>query len=211
MGYSAYQQSQLAEIMEATPEKLVQILYGIAIQSLGSAIQALRDADVPERVHHINKTIAVLVELSNALDFDHGREIAKTYSEIYAYCRRRLVEANTTMDSSILEEVRNHISALNEALRIGNSWANPMPYIEAPFIAMTKADIARRGAALGVDFAHTWSCYKGGEIHCGACGTCVERIEAFKLAGFDDPTMYDPEGLKKYKAMKEKGLVEVQA
>jgi 7-cyano-7-deazaguanine synthase len=59
-----------------------------------------------------------------------------------------------------------------------------------PFIAMDKAAIARRGAELGVDFALTWSCYKGGEIHCGTCGTCVERREAFLLAGLADPTIY---------------------
>lgn len=59
-----------------------------------------------------------------------------------------------------------------------------------PFIAMDKAAIARRGAELGVDFAETWSCYKGGEIHCGTCGTCVERREAFQLAGLPDPTRY---------------------
>jgi 7-cyano-7-deazaguanine synthase len=60
-----------------------------------------------------------------------------------------------------------------------------------PFIAMDKAAIARRGAELGVDFAQTWSCYKGGEIHCGVCGTCVERREAFLLAGLPDPTVYE--------------------
>lgn len=59
-----------------------------------------------------------------------------------------------------------------------------------PFIAMDKAAIARRGAELGIDFAETWSCYKGGEVHCGTCGTCVERREAFLLAGVDDPTSY---------------------
>ncbi len=59
-----------------------------------------------------------------------------------------------------------------------------------PFIAMDKTAIVRRGAELGVDFAETWSCYKGGEIHCGTCGTCVERREAFQLAGVDDPTVY---------------------
>ncbi len=61
-----------------------------------------------------------------------------------------------------------------------------------PFIAMDKAGIARRGAELGIDFSETWSCYKGGEIHCGTCGTCVERREAFLLAGLTDPTTYDP-------------------
>lgn len=59
-----------------------------------------------------------------------------------------------------------------------------------PFIDMDKTAIARRGAELGIDFAETWSCYKGGEIHCGTCGTCVERREAFLLAGLADPTEY---------------------
>lgn len=59
-----------------------------------------------------------------------------------------------------------------------------------PFIEMRKEDIARRGKELGVDFSRTWSCYKGCEIHCGTCGTCTERKEAFELAGIDDPTRY---------------------
>ena len=62
--------------------------------------------------------------------------------------------------------------------------------LERPFIVMDKAAIARRGSELGVDFAETWSCYKGGELHCGTCGTCVERREAMQLAGLDDPTDY---------------------
>jgi 7-cyano-7-deazaguanine synthase len=59
-----------------------------------------------------------------------------------------------------------------------------------PFIAMDKAGIAQRGVALGIDYAHTWSCYKGGTTHCGTCGTCVERREAFALAALADPTTY---------------------
>jgi 7-cyano-7-deazaguanine synthase len=57
-----------------------------------------------------------------------------------------------------------------------------------PFIAWSKGQIAAEGARLGVDFARTWSCYKGGAVHCGRCGTCVERREA--LAGLADPTQY---------------------
>jgi len=60
-----------------------------------------------------------------------------------------------------------------------------------PFIATDKAGIAKRGVELGVDFSETWSCYKGGKIHCGVCGTCVERREAFLVAGLDDPTGYE--------------------
>lgn len=60
-----------------------------------------------------------------------------------------------------------------------------------PFIALTKSQIAREGARLGVDFARTWSCYQGGALHCGRCGTCVERREAFIEAGLPDPTRYE--------------------
>jgi 7-cyano-7-deazaguanine synthase len=60
-----------------------------------------------------------------------------------------------------------------------------------PFIRLTKAEIVKRGAELNVPFEMTWCCYKGGEHHCGLCGTCVERAEAFNLAGLQDPTDYD--------------------
>jgi 7-cyano-7-deazaguanine synthase len=59
-----------------------------------------------------------------------------------------------------------------------------------PFITKDKAGIVRRGAELGVDFSRTWSCYKGNDLHCGTCGTCIERREAFLLAGVPDPTVY---------------------
>jgi 7-cyano-7-deazaguanine synthase len=61
----------------------------------------------------------------------------------------------------------------------------------APFVDWTKADIARLGTKLGVPFERTWSCYRGGERHCGRCGTCVERQEALYLAGVPDPTAYE--------------------
>lgn len=59
-----------------------------------------------------------------------------------------------------------------------------------PFENMTKADIVRVGAKLDVPFELTWSCYEGMDLHCGKCGTCVERREAFELAGVEDPTEY---------------------
>ena len=60
-----------------------------------------------------------------------------------------------------------------------------------PFLEQTKANIATKGAKYGVPFEKTWSCYKGQKNHCGRCGTCVERREAFHLAGINDPTIYD--------------------
>jgi len=63
--------------------------------------------------------------------------------------------------------------------------------VKAPFVFKSKADIARIGTELGVPYELTWSCYKGGDKHCGKCGTCVERKEAFELAGITDPTEYE--------------------
>ena len=63
--------------------------------------------------------------------------------------------------------------------------------LRSPYTNITKADIAAKGKALGINYAETWSCYKGGEKHCGKCGTCVERREAFALAGVENTTEYE--------------------
>jgi 7-cyano-7-deazaguanine synthase len=62
----------------------------------------------------------------------------------------------------------------------------------APFLETDKTGIVRLGQKLGVPFERTWSCYEGGARHCGKCGTCVERREAFALADVEDPTDYAP-------------------
>jgi len=66
--------------------------------------------------------------------------------------------------------------------------------VHAPFIHLGKKDLVRRGLKLGVDFAHTWSCYRGGERACGRCPTCVERLNAFRTAGVPDPLPYVDKG-----------------
>ena len=66
-------------------------------------------------------------------------------------------------------------------------------HVHAPFLNWTKADIALEGARWNVDHTKTWSCYKGGDIHCGSCGTCFERREAFDMANLNDPTIYETE------------------
>ena len=88
------------------------------------------------------------------------------------------------------------MKAMGDAMKLG-TYAGVE--LLRPFIALDKTGIAAEGAKLGVDFARTWSCYKGGEVHCGKCGTCVERREAFLRAGLVDPTKYEstpplPEG-----------------
>jgi len=65
------------------------------------------------------------------------------------------------------------------------------PRLETPFLHKDKTFIAETGGLLHAPLHLSWSCYKGREIHCGKCGTCVERREAFELAGMTDPTEYE--------------------
>jgi 7-cyano-7-deazaguanine synthase len=91
-------------------------------------------------------------------------------------------------DHAIYPDCRNEFAdAMAEAMALCD-WQQVE--LSRPFVDWTKADIVRRGAELGVPFAKTWSCYKGGNTHCGRCGTCIERREAFDLADVDDPTEY---------------------
>lgn len=63
--------------------------------------------------------------------------------------------------------------------------------VAAPFLSFDKGQIASLGHSLGVVWEETWSCYEGGSYHCGRCGTCTERREAFARAGIEDPTTYE--------------------
>lgn len=81
------------------------------------------------------------------------------------------------------------IDAMNDAISLGTAGFGDIT-IMAPFIYRTKADVCALGIANSAPLALTWSCYKGEEIHCGACGTCFERREAFVIAGIPDPTEY---------------------
>jgi len=91
---------------------------------------------------------------------------------IYPDCRPEFVENFAKMQSCALEGVADIT-------------------LYTPYVNATKTDIAKDAGALNIPINDTWSCYKGGDIHCGTCGTCVERIEALHLAGVSDPTTYE--------------------
>ena len=96
--------------------------------------------------------------------------------------------ANHGGDHAIYPDCRpEFVASMSEATRTGTY---PGVEVLAPYKDITKGDIALRGKALGIDYAETWSCYKGGEKHCGRCGTCVERKEAMAYAGLRDTTEY---------------------
>ena len=102
---------------------------------------------------------------------------------------KRVLIANHGGDHAIYPDCRpEFIDAMDAAMRAG-TYVNVE--IAAPYTNLSKADLVRRGAKLGVDYGHTYSCYRGGEQHCGTCGTCTERREAFREAGIPDPTIYE--------------------
>lgn len=103
----------------------------------------------------------------------------------------RVLIANHYGDHAIYPDCRERfVEAMGEAMKRG-TYAGVE--IVAPYTSITKSDIARIGSEKGVDFALTYSCYKGGAKHCGKCGTCVERKEAMRDAGIKDPTDYEEE------------------
>ena len=100
----------------------------------------------------------------------------------------KVLIANHGGDHTIYPDCRpEFIAAMDAAVEAG-TFARVR--VVAPYTNISKADIARRGRALGIDYVETWSCYKGGDVHCGTCGTCVERKEALREAGIEDNTPY---------------------
>ena len=102
---------------------------------------------------------------------------------------KKVMLANHSGDHTIYPDCRpEFVKAMSEAI---NSGTYIGVELVAPYTMITKADIVKRGSELGIDYTKTYSCYKGGEHHCGLCGTCRERREAFMLAGVEDKTIYD--------------------
>lgn len=126
---------------------------------------------------------------STVVPFRNGIMLAVACGLAESRGLKKVMLANHSGDHAIYPDCRQgFVDAMSEAMRQGT-------YddigIFAPYTSLTKDEIAARGAAAGVDFSLTYSCYKGGERHCGRCGTCVERREAFELAGVADPTLYE--------------------
>ncbi|MBW4897616.1 7-cyano-7-deazaguanine synthase QueC [Prevotella denticola] len=127
---------------------------------------------------------------STVVPFRNGIMLAIATGIAESHGLKRAYIANHGGDHTIYPDCRpDFIQAMDGAATAG-TFVNVR--IEAPYTNITKADIVRRGTALGVDYSKTWSCYKGSDVHCGKCGTCVERKEAFLEAGVKDPTGYEP-------------------
>ena len=156
-------------------------------EALGGSSLTSDDVEVPDG-HYAEETMritvvpnrnAIMLSIATGIAVANGSEIVATGVHagdhfIYPDCRPEF------------------ISAIGKAFLLGTEGHAVEGFsLQAPFVLATKAEICEVGMGLGVPYEDTWSCYKGGEKHCGRCGTCVERIEAFINAGADDPTEYE--------------------
>ena len=161
-------------------------LRGIDAALTGSALTD--DIDVPDGHYEEDSMRVTVVPNRNAIMLAVAFGVAAANDDqavatavhggdhfIYPDCRPAFTEAFDAMQKAALD-----------------GYADVSLY--TPFVHRTKADIVTQGARYDTPFAETWSCYKGGDTHCGRCGTCVERREAFDLADVMDPTIYaDPD------------------
>ena len=126
---------------------------------------------------------------STVVPFRNGIMLAAAAGLAESRGLKAVMIANHAGDHALYPDCRDtFIKAMGSAIAAGTYDGIEL---RAPYTLMSKADIARRVKSLGVDYSHTYSCYKGGERHCGRCGTCVERREALAAAGIDDPTEYE--------------------
>lgn len=126
---------------------------------------------------------------STVVPFRNGIMLAVACGMAESYDLKKVMLANHFGDHSIYPDCRkSFVDAMSQAMTEGTYCGVE---IFAPYTGISKTDIARHGKALGIDYSTTYSCYKGGEKHCGKCGTCCERIEALRDAGIDDTTVYE--------------------
>lgn len=126
---------------------------------------------------------------STVVPFRNGIMLSVACGLAETHHLKHVMMANHSGDHTIYPDCRpGFASSMSAAMQAGTYDGVD---IVAPYTNITKADIARIGKRLGIDYSETWSCYKGGEHHCGKCGTCRERREALAEAGIDDTTVYD--------------------
>lgn len=144
----------------------------------------LEGADaIPEGNYDEDNMKSTVVPFRNGIMLSIAIGIAESHN------LKKVYIANHGGDHTIYPDCRpDFIGAIDKAATAGTFIG---VRVCAPYTNITKADIVKRGIALGINYAKTWSCYKGGEKHCGKCGTCEERKEAFRLAGVPDPTEYE--------------------
>lgn len=178
-------------IKERQSAQMIASHYGVSLveldlRSFGASVKSaltVGGIDVPHGHYAADNMALTVVPNRNATLLSAAAGIASSLGHNIV---RTAVHAG---DHAVYPDCRpEFIDAISDATYLGCGIA-----IEGPFVHKTKADIARLGARLRVPYHLTWSCYEGDDQHCGRCGTCVERAEAFSIAEVYDPTEYiDP-------------------
>ncbi|GAA6528165.1 7-cyano-7-deazaguanine synthase [Segatella asaccharophila] len=141
------------------------------------------DQAIPEGNYDAENMKSTVVPFRNGIMLSIATGIAESNG------LKRVMIANHSGDHTIYPDCRpEFIKAIDQAT-VAGTFAHIR--VAAPYTDISKADIARIGKRLGINYAETWSCYKGGKKQCGKCGTCRERKEALKEAGIEDPTEYE--------------------
>ncbi|MCQ2195403.1 MAG: 7-cyano-7-deazaguanine synthase QueC [Paludibacteraceae bacterium] len=144
----------------------------------------LEGADaIPEGNYDDENMKSTVVPFRNGIMLSIAAGLAENYG------LKHVMMANHGGDHTIYPDCRpEFVQGMSNAIAAGTYDGITLV---APYTNITKTDIAAKGKELGIDFSETWSCYKGGEIHCGKCGTCTERKEALAQAGIEDNTIYE--------------------
>ena len=144
----------------------------------------LQGADaIPEGNYDDENMKSTVVPFRNGIMLAIAAGLAETNGLLH------VMMANHSGDHAIYPDCRPQFAdAMGKAIEAGTYEGITL---DTPYTHLCKADIVKRGVSLSVDYTHTWSCYKGQQIHCGKCGTCRERKEAFALAGIADTTHYE--------------------
>lgn len=140
------------------------------------------DKAIPNGDYAEDNMRSTVVPFRNAIMLSIATGIAESNGLKY------VMMANHSGDHTIYPDCSpSFVEAMNSAMQQGTYEGVTLM---APYTNISKAEIVKRGAELGVDYSKTWSCYRGGDKQCGECGTCRERKEAFKTNGIDDKTEY---------------------
>lgn len=138
---------------------------------------------IPEGNYDDENMKSTVVPFRNGIMLSIAAGLAENYG------LKHVMMANHGGDHTIYPDCRpEFVQGMSNAIAAGTYDGITLV---APYTNITKTDIAAKGKELGIDFSETWSCYKGGEIHCGKCGTCTERKEALAQAGIEDNTIYE--------------------
>jgi 7-cyano-7-deazaguanine synthase len=140
--------------------------------------------EVPETADHYETLQSTIVPNRNAIFLSIAIGYAESLKANHVFFGAHFSDRGVYPDCR-----KEFVEAFEHSERLAND--NPDLIVDAPFVDMDKADIVKLGAELGVPFKETWTCYKGGEMHCGVCSSCRERKRAFTESGVSDPTEYE--------------------